>query len=521
MINLQCDHKFVQEAERLKPTLRETQVLPLSIVEAVQDDAAFQGWRMNDVGKYAELLDESYSKNDSFTLDFGDHLVGYVSFVVEAVGSPQDAPLKLKLTFGEMPCEIGEPFESYDGWLSSSWLQEEMIFLDVLPTVVRLPRRYSFRYMKMTIMDTSRKYKVRFSHIQCNTVTSAATNQLAPLPEHIPEDLRNIDKVAIKTLQDCMQTVYEDGPKRDRRLWIGDLRLQAQANYLTFKDRDLVKRCLYLFAGLKLPDGAVGACIFEKPEVHVDDTRLFDYSLFFVSCLYDYYKATDDRETLEQLWPTAMKQLLLGVERLDENGLVKDDPSWWCFIDWHDDLNKQGPAQGVLIYTLKQGLQLAQELSSMNEELWIAKHIKIATDASIKHLWDSINGVFVSGANSQVSWATQVWMTLAEVFGKDDCRGMLDRLHSNPPTVGMNTPYMMHHYVEALFSCGQEEKAWEVIRSYWGEMVKDGADTFWELYNPEDKKLSPYGSNLINSYCHAWSCTPTYFIRKYWRRKLD
>jgi alpha-L-rhamnosidase len=46
-------------------------------------------------------------------------------------------------------------------------------------------------------------------------------------------------------------------------------------------------------------------------------------------------------------------------------------------------------------------------------------------------------------------------------------------------------------------------------------MISDGADTFWELYNPDDKKLSPYGSNLINSYCHAWSCTPTYFIRKY------
>ena len=26
---------------------------------------------------------------------------------------------------------------------------------------------------------------------------------------------------------------------------------------------------------------------------------------------------------------------------------------------------------------------------------------------------------------------------------------------------------------------------------------------------------SPYGSVAINSYCHAWSATPTYLIRKY------
>jgi hypothetical protein len=25
--------------------------------------------------------------------------------------------------------------------------------------------------------------------------------------------------------------------------------------------------------------------------------------------------------------------------------------------------------------------------------------------------------------------------------------------------------------------------------------------------------LSPYGDHHINSYCHAWSCTPSYFIR--------
>ncbi|MFX3635046.1 MAG: sugar hydrolase [Candidatus Pristimantibacillus sp.] len=516
MTTIQWNHEFVQEAERLKPALYEGQAVPRSVVEAVSDDSAFQGWRMDKIGDYAELPNQSYGKNESFTLDFGDHLVGYISFGVEAVGSPPDAPLKLKLVFGEMPCEIGEPFESYEGWLSSSWLQEETLFLDVLPAVVRLPRRYCFRYMKMIVLDASRKYKVRFLDIACTTVTSADPSQVLPLPEHIPSDLKVMDRIAVKTLQDCMQTVYEDGPKRDRRLWIGDLRLQAQANYLTFRKQDLVKRCLYLFSGMKLSDGAVGACVFEKPEAHVDDTRLFDYSLFFVSCLYDYYEATNDWETLKKLWPTAMEQLMNGVDRLGDNGVVRDDPSWWCFIDWHDDLNKQGPAQGVLIYALKQGHELARMLGCADEEAWIAKHITIASDAAIAHLWDAEQGIFVSGSNRQVSWATQVWMTLAGVLGVEDSANMFDRLQANPPSIAMNTPYMMHHYIEALFACGQKDKAWEVIRSFWGEMVKDGADTFWELYNPEDKMLSPYGSNLINSYCHAWSCTPTYFIRKYW-----
>jgi arylsulfatase A-like enzyme len=41
-----------------------------------------------------------------------------------------------------------------------------------------------------------------------------------------------------------------------------------------------------------------------------------------------------------------------------------------------------------------------------------------------------------------------------------------------------------------------------------------GADTFWEVYVPGDDFLSPYNSHLMNSYCHAWSCTPTYFLRR-------
>ena len=46
-------------------------------------------------------------------------------------------------------------------------------------------------------------------------------------------------------------------------------------------------------------------------------------------------------------------------------------------------------------------------------------------------------------------------------------------------------------------------------------MLEKGADTFWEAYDPNDDFLSPYNFFPVNSYCHAWSCTPVYFIRKY------
>lgn len=46
-------------------------------------------------------------------------------------------------------------------------------------------------------------------------------------------------------------------------------------------------------------------------------------------------------------------------------------------------------------------------------------------------------------------------------------------------------------------------------------MPDQGADTFWELYNPQNPNESPYGGTIVNSDCRAWSCAPTCFLRKF------
>ncbi|SFL59563.1 alpha-L-rhamnosidase [Gracilibacillus orientalis] len=506
---------FKHKAKALKPELNKKLSHPISSIETVRDNASIHGWKSVFHEKAEELKSKSFEKGESFILDFGTHHVGYLSLDIEPVGSPPDAPLHMRLTLGEMPIEVSEPFSEYDGWISSSWLQEETFHVDILPSRVDLPRRYSFRYVKVEILDTSPKYNVSFKNVICNTVTSADSSKLVSLTSTDDKEIEKIDEVSIKTLQDCMQDVFEDGPKRDRRLWLGDLRLQALANYETFQNNDLVKRCLYLFAALPNEKGQIAANLFIEPKLIPDDTYLFDYSLFFTTTLHDYYQATKDNETLEDLWPMAHKQIELALARLDEKGIVKDDESWWSFIDWNDDLNKQAPSQAVLIYAMKKAQHLARILEDKDKVHNLELKIQAVTHATTQHLWDEELEFFVSGANRQVSWASQVWMVIAGVFDSEKNREIMDKLFEKKPNIVMNTPYMYHHLVEALLQVGNKQKAVSVIKQYWGGMIKDGADTFWELYNLSDKNYSPYGSHLINSYCHAWSCTPTYLIRKY------
>lgn len=44
----------------------------------------------------------------------------------------------------------------------------------------------------------------------------------------------------------------------------------------------------------------------------------------------------------------------------------------------------------------------------------------------------------------------------------------------------MVSPYMNHHFVEALLMCGKKDQAMKYMKYYWGGMINHGADTFWE-----------------------------------------
>lgn len=133
--------------------------------------------------------------------------------------------------------------------------------------------------------------------------------------------------------------------------------------------------------------------------------------------------------------------------------------------------------------------------------------------------YDENKGLFTSGADKQVSYASQVWMVLGNVIEPEMGLEVLHNVAAEKDAVEMVTPYIYHYYIEALLKCGAKDEALAVMKNYWGGMAELGADTFWELYNPKNPDESPYGGTIVNSYCHAWSCAPAYFLRRYYSEK--
>ena len=358
------NEKFLKIAEKLKPELYEIYINPKKLLKFEKHLKVERKPDMNQIEileeDFEKLPEKKFKRDDQIVLDFGDHQVGYVTLDLSSAGSHQDAPAYLYLRFAERLEELGADPAEYDGWISKSWLQEEYIHVDVLPTRLCLPRRYAFRYMEIKVIDVSMKYSLVINDVQVKAVSAVSADQIPPLKMKDPL-FRKIDRVAIRTLQNCMQDVFEDGPKRDRRLWIGDFRLQARANYLTFKNYNLVKRCLYLFGGMIFNEGKISACLFTEPLPEPDDTYLFDFALLYGSALLDYYEETGDRDTLRDLYPVAIRQIEIGLDYLNEDGVIPDRSSeFWCFVDWGEGLNTQAASLAVLIYSLRYGVRLAR-----------------------------------------------------------------------------------------------------------------------------------------------------------------
>ena len=511
---------WLRKAEQFKPQLHTVEKKARTLVEIVQDENAFQNYRAVPVGDIQEYYDTTLRRNDpEHVIDFGEHMVGTVWFVIRPT-IPAHAPLQLRIKFGEMPAEIHEPFDSYKGTLSKAWLQEEILTIHTMPDTIVLPCRYAFRFLKIEPLAFAGDMDFYISDITCNTTTSAG-NDVGATELDLSLGFSQIEKVAISTLRDCMQTVFEDGPKRDRRIWIGDFKLQALANYCTFNNIDLVKRGLYLYAATANDNGLLYGTLFEKPYPHPQLHVPIDYCLLYNSMLLDYYQATNDEKTVLDLWPVALYQVKNVLPCITNDGLFEPSSAWWYFIDWNDQLDKGTALHGIVIKTLSETWQLATLLHKEDDLDALPAILSKMKNAARMHYYDQGTGLFKSGKSGQISTASQAWMILAGVVSPDEGQQLFDRLGKEDRVVKPVSPYMYHYVLEAMMRCEMYGQAREFLLSYWGGMIDKGADTFWEVYDPDDDYLSPYNSYLVNSYCHAWSCTPVYFIRKYHKELFD
>lgn len=515
---------WLQKAEACKPVLNKTIHHPVREVKIVADANAFQGFKAVEDGNINDLYSKSFKEKKEVVVDFGEHLVGNVSFKIKDIGPMQDAVLRFKVTFGEVPSDLGLPVEPYTGSLSRGWMQDFQCDVSY-DGCYTFNRRITARYMKIEAVGTSIYSDFCFDNITFEATTSAGKSK-AQLASTTPQIFKDIARVSENTLKDCMQGVFEDGPKRDQRLWMGDLYLEALANTASFKEYNVTKRCLYLLAGLANPEnGLLYSNMVEYPKPHAQQTFFVDYALSYILTLNDYLKATGDTETARDLWPVVKNQInTILANAIDKNHLYSNTGYQFkgmmvsiVFFDWAPvTLDNHAAIQGLLAHSIDCAYNIAKVIGKTDDVKAYPATAKQLRKAGYKTYWDAKKQIVVSGKECQESYTATSWAVLGNLIKGNEAQKAIRNVMQSTTAIKPGTPYANHFLVAAMLHCGMNSEAKKYVEDYWGGMVRLGADTFWEYYVPDNHLFSSYnGYTLLNSYCHAWSCTPIYFIVNY------
>jgi alpha-L-rhamnosidase len=500
---------YLKEAKTLIPTLIHQKIFPVRSIKIEKDLHVWLGWKAVTVLSSNELARITLVKGDTLLLDFGRNMVGYLNGITTL-------PAKIKIEPAEVLAELGDSWEQYTASFDNGYKPTRTWIPDVLEIKNKwhLNKRLTFRYIRIIILDASPG--LQLSGLNCDEVSAVPFSKIKPLVGFSPK-MKQIDLVAQYTLRNCIQQVFEDGPKRDQRLWLGDLRLEALPDGLLFKSDSTIKWCLLLFAGTQRDDGFIASCVYNTSkgqDPFIGDEMIPDYAMLFGSTLLNYTKNSNDIKLAKELYPVACHQIDLVCSKwLNPDNYLDIPNNIWMLIDWSKELDRQAAEQATLIYAISTLSELATMIGLPKDAAKWDKLNEKLKPAAIEKYFDKQKGLFVSGPQHQVSWATQIWMVLAEVVDKNEGGRILKNVAADTSAIKPGCPYLVHHLVEAYLICNMDAAAYQLIDTYWGGMIDKDATTFWEIYDPGDAHKSPYNSHLFNSYCHAWSCTPSWFLR--------
>jgi alpha-L-rhamnosidase len=326
-------------------------------------------------------------------------------------------------------------------------------------------------------------------------------------------ELNKIYEVSKYTFQLNTREFFIDGIKRDRWVWSGDAYQSYLMNYYSFYDASTVKRTLWAQRG--------------KDPVTAHINTIMDYSFYWFLGIYDYYQYSGDQKFVQDIYPR-MKTLMTYIDgRKNKNGLLEWMPGDWIFIDWADKLSKDGEVsfEQLLYCRSLETMALCAKLAYDNTGAAI--YTKQAADLKAKIFalyWNPTKQALVHSRingkqTDNVTRYANMFGIFFDYFTPAQKLAVKQNVLLNDKVAKITTPYMRFYELEALCAMGEQPYVLKEMKSYWGGMLKLGATSFWEEYNPDKKDtehLAMYGRPFGKSLCHAWGASPIYLLGKYY-----
>lgn len=319
------------------------------------------------------------------------------------------------------------------------------------------------------------------------------------------EELDRIFAVAAHTFMLCSGPFFLDGVKRDKWIWGGDAYQSLFVNRYLTADKEIEKRTLIALRGT------------EPTTTHVN--TILDYSLLWILSVDAYYESYGDREFVDFLWPKMQSLMELVLSQREEHGFLIGRKRDWVYIDWAD-FDRDGPlcAEQML---LAESLRVMARFAPEEEKTgWIKTRERLLT-AVEQCFWDSEKEAYVDSFTSgkrNVTRHANIFAILFDIADEERKKTLAESVLLNDAVPAITTPYFRFFELDALCRLGYLEEVLHTIRSYWGGMLKLGAVTFWEEYDPGrplEEQYGMYGDPFGKSLCHAWAASPIYLLARY------
>jgi len=321
------------------------------------------------------------------------------------------------------------------------------------------------------------------------------------------------------------QLAVLDGAKRDRAIWVGDIKIQGQgiADTIGSNGNDYVKQSLLTLITSSQAGGGLNADTLFRvgPYSH-------SYSSWTVDVSTDYYRNTGDTAFIQQVLPWLEGQLAYDSTLTDAHGLIVTGPTIsttsggfdWDFYD--------GAKTGVVTAFNELYYRTLRDLAYIEASLGDAAR-SAAYDQAADRVRDAINTVLFDPASgtyylsdSDHSTFAQDANALSVLFGVAPATrapGVVRALrslwgsHGSAPFSGTTfssliSPYITAFEVEADYLAGDAADAEALLHLTWDQMLDRRGPfftgTFWE-------NIGADGTATLSrtSLAHGWASGPT------------
>ena len=341
---------------------------------------------------------------------------------------------------------------------------------------------------------------------------------------------RRLVEVSARTLQLCMHEHYEDSPWREQGLYANDSLIQALCGYYALGEYAFPAFSFHLLGESLQPDGWLELCAPARIPITIPS-----FSMAWVMALEHHLRYSGDRAAAAAALPVVTR-LLDGWSAALQDGLLPSPQGkrYWHFYDWMPGVNgcaSDGSGfaclgecrfdallNAYLILALEAGATLADQAGAQADAGRWRQTAAALRPACQQRFWCPERELYTaySGPGQPAQPVlSELCQALALCAGIPTDAAPIGRLRRRllAPDNGLVAATLSQslHTLQAVApDAACRTVVLERLRGDWGDMLLQGATSFWET------RKGSWDFDEAGSLCHGWSTLPLFAFGAWW-----